>query len=361
MLNKKSLLVLCCACLGCLIAACDPMLPDATPRVIVITQIVTQVPAPTLIPTTIGASTPSDAPTGSDGSPVSITPAAVPGTPAGTASATVIGNIANSGNAVGTASAACGETKGQVLDLTFDSKVESSPVAYRVYLPPCYNATQRRYPYVILMPGSDKDQTEWTSILKADAALDAGIAVQALPPMILVMPNGGDLMNNNIFQDGASWESVIVGELIPEVEKNFCTWNERQGRAIGGISRGGFWAFEIAFRHLDLFSAVGGHSPYFDPENAGPDYNPLGLAKTVQFAPGAQPRIWLDVAQDDDVRANVEILERTLSGRNIDPGYTMNSTGGHDTDYWGSHVAEYLAFYGQKWPHNPLDLPSCLQ
>jgi hypothetical protein len=28
---------------------------------------------------------------------------------------------------------------------------------------------------------------------------------------------------------------------------------------------------------------------------------------------------------------------------------------------WKAHIAEYLAFYGQTWPRNPLDLPSCLQ
>jgi len=315
---------------GCLIAACDPLTPDATPVVIVITQTptATHVPTASTVTPTLNVT--------------SVNPTPVPGT----ASATL---------------PKCNESKGQLLDLTLDSNVEKNAVRYRAYLPPCYNETQRRYPYVILMPGSDKDETEWTAQLKAQDALDAGIAVSALPPMILIMPNGSDLMNNNIFQDGASWESVVVGELIPEVEKNFCTWNARQARAIGGISRGGFWAFEIAFRHTDLFSAIGGHSPFFDPENAGPDYNPLGLAKTVQFAPGAQPRIWLDVAQGDDVRTNVEIFERTLSGRNIDPGYTMNPTGGHDADYWGSHVSEYLAFYGQTWPHNPQDLPTCLQ
>jgi len=327
--NLKWPILLSVALSAGLMAACDPLMPDATPMVIVITQTPTQ----TRVPTATTVPPPTNATASAIGTPA---------TPARTA-------------------LACNESKGQVLNLTLDSKVESGPVRYRAYLPPCYNQTQRRYPYVILMPGSDQDETEWTAQLKAQDALDSGISVSALAPMILIMPNGGDLMNNNAFQDGASWESLVVTELIPEVERSFCTWNARQGRAIGGISRGGFWAFEIAFRHTDLFSAIGGHSPFFDPENAGPDYNPLGLAKTVQFASGSQPRIWLDVAQDDDARANVEIFERTLAGRNIDPGYTMNPSGGHEIPYWSSHVTEYLAFYGQTWPHDPLELPTCLQ
>jgi len=314
-------------CLGfALLAACDPLAPDSTPVVIVITSTPTRTPVPTELPII----------------------------PTATSAPTQLATAASTAYV-------CDEQKGQIIDLSFDSKVTSVPIKYRAYLPPCYAATTRRYPYIILMPGSDKDSTEWTDQLKINEALDTGINIQALSPMILIMPDGGDLMNTNVFQEGASWESVILDELMPEIEKNFCTWNDRKGRAIGGISRGGFWAYEIAFRHPDLFSAVGGHSAYFDPDNAGPAYNPMALAKTVEFPQGQQPRIWLDTAQDDDVRPNMEIVQKTLTDRGIDASYTMNPTGQHDGEYWAAHVTEYLAFYGQTWPRNAQELPSCLQ
>src|SRR5258708_25473133 len=307
-----------------LLAACDPLAPDSTPVVIVITSTPTRTAVPTQAPSE------------------TITPTSLPATTAATAEA-------------------CDDTKGQLVDLSFDSKVTSTAIKYRAYLPQCYGESSRRYPYVLLMPGSDGDSTEWTDKLKIHEALDTGINIQALPPMILIMTDGGDLMNTNVFQEGASWESVILDELMPEIEKNFCTWNDRKGRAIGGISRGGFWAFEIAFRHPDLFSAVGGHSAFFDPDNAGPAYNPIALAKTVEFSPGQQPRIWLDVAKDDDVRPNMEIVQKTLADRGIEPSYTMNPAGQHDGDYWAAHVTEYLAFYGQTWPRNAQELPTCFQ
>ncbi len=312
--------------LACLIVACDPLAPDPTRVVIILTPTSTPTPLPTPIPE------PSDTPTPP---PPTASPTATPWV--------------------------CREKQGQLVNLSFSSKVARADIAYRVYLPSCYGETTRRYPYVILMHGSDADQTQWTEQLNVHEVLEAGLAANALPPMILIMPDGGDLANTNVFKDGASWESVVVDELVPEVEKNFCTWNAREGRAIGGISRGGFWAFEIAFRHFDLFGAVGGHSPFFDPEIAPPAYNPLSLAKTVQFPPGLQPRIWLDAGKDDYARPNVEVFQRTLAGRNIDPGYTMNPTGKHEVAYWAQHVAEYLSFYGQTWPRNIEDLPSCLQ
>jgi len=322
-----------------LCAACDPLAPEPTRVVVVLTPTATEAPAtPTVAATDTPVATQEALAT-----EVATEPAALP-------------------TAVPTATQwVCSEKQGQIVDLQYKSKIARLDERYRIYLPPCYAQTTRRYPYVILMHGSDADEKSWTEQLAVHEALDSGIALQALPPMILVMPNGGDLANTNVFQEGVSWESLIINELMPEVERNFCTWNAREGRAIGGISRGGFWAFEIGFRHPDLFGAIGGHSPFFDANNAGPGYNPLSLAKSVQFAPGKQPRIWIDAGKDDYARPNIEVFQRTLSGRNIDPGYTMNPTGKHEVAYWAQHVSEYLSFYGQTWPRTIEDLPSCLQ
>jgi len=332
-------------CLLGLLAACDPLAPDSKPIVVVVTQTPTRTRVPSPVAVSTSTLAPSEAATSE--SPGTSEAIGTPGT----------GLIATATLEPG----GCDEPTGQVVDLSFASKAAKTTVNYRAYLPPCYTKTARRYPYAILLPGSDGDETEWTATLKVNEALDTGIAIHALPPMVLIMPNGGDLMNLNAFQTGGSWESVIMDELMPEVEKTFCTWNTREGRAIGGISRGGFWAFEIGLRHPNVFSAIGGHSAYFDAENAPPEFNPLGLAKIIKFAPGAQPRFWLDVAKDDDVRPNIEVFQKTLAGRNIDAGYTMNPIGQHKTDYWAAHISEYLAFYGQTWPRSYLDLPSCLE
>ncbi len=324
MLKRISLALLLLVLL--LSAACDPLGGEAQAVVIVPTQppTRTRAPSPTpLPPATVTPIPPTDAP--------SPTPFS------------------------------CTEKSGQIVQDSYVSKIARGKVAYRVYLPPCYWQTNRRYPYVILLHGSDTNETQWTDHMKADQVLNSGLADQSLPPMMLVMPAGGDLANQNVFKEGASFESMILTEFMPLIEKNFCTWNAREGRAIGGISRGGFWAFEIAFRHPELFSAVGGHSPFFDKSNAPPDYNPLDLAKNVKFSPGLQPRIWIDAGKDDYARPNIELFQKSLTARSIPPGYTMNPIGQHNERYWASHISEYLAYYGQTWPHNPDELPSCLQ
>ena len=259
---------------------------------------------------------------------------------------------------------ACTEKQGEVWDETIDSAVSQIAVAqptvdYRVYLPPCYQVSQRRYPYVFLFHGVGSDDTQWTDELDVNGVLDAGIADGSLPPMILIMPTGGLMAYDNYFVAGQSYESFIIDELLPEIDKRYCTWGDTAGRAIGGISRGGFWAYEIGFRHPTLFSAIGGHSPYFDPDNAPPDYNPLNLAKSVNFPPGTQPRLWLDTGPNDSVHPQIDIFAQSLANRNIDPGYTLYPTGTHDSAYWASHMAAYLTFYGLHWPRQVDDLPPC--
>jgi S-formylglutathione hydrolase FrmB len=177
--------------------------------------------------------------------------------------------------------------------------------------------------------------------------------------MVLVMPDGELLSELNDAPEGQSYENVIIDELIPSVEADFCLWGSRQGRAIGGISRGGFWAFSIAFRHPDLFSALGGHSPHFEIDNAPPDINPLSLANSVSL--GKFPlRIYMDNATNDYVGTNALQISEILRQRGIDHQYLINPTGNHDMDYWSAHTAEYMSFYGQAWPRDPSSLPSCL-
>ncbi len=251
----------------------------------------------------------------------------------------------------------CTETIGHLIDWRFDSKITRAPVQYRIYLPPCYYATSKRYPYVILMSGNDGDETEWTERLNADTIADTQITLQNLPPMVLVMPNGGTLMNMNAFFPLRSWETVVTDELMPEVETTFCVQQYRDGRAIGGISRGGFWAFEIAFRHLDLFSAVGGHSPVFGQTDITPDIDPLSLATTIE--PNDPLRMWLDMGDQDISLPGVEQLYETLSNRQLDVTFNISPGGDHSDNYWRSHLGNYLEFYGLNWSKNVADLPDC--
>lgn len=239
----------------------------------------------------------------------------------------------------------CPETTGQVKRDSYSSPILDMTMFYSVYLPPCYDQTANVYPVLYLMHGSNDDDGQWVRLGLPDI-LDRGITQGALPPMVVILPFGNQIANENRF-DAVSWENVFLTELMPTAETRYRIATQREGREIGGISRGGFWAVSIAFRHPDLFSAVGGHSAFFDPNNAPPEDNPLDLATT---AAGIDTlRIALDRGANDYAAPGLDLMNERLTTRHIAHQYTVYPEGEHDNAYWGQHIADYIHFYAAGW------------
>ncbi len=239
----------------------------------------------------------------------------------------------------------CDETGGRVEQRTYNSVVLGQEMRYSVYLPPCYDTSSLTYPVIYLMHGSASDDTHWLNLGLVEAA-DRGILQYTMPPFIAVMPYGDWIANENSFTE-SSWSNVFLTELMPDAESQYRIDARREMRAIGGISRGGFWAFNIALLHPDLFSIVGGHSAFFDEGNAPAEQNPLDLALT---APNVETlRIALDRGRDDYAQVNLDLMDSRLTERGLTHTYTIYPEGQHEDSYWASHVAEYLQFYTAEW------------
>jgi S-formylglutathione hydrolase FrmB len=308
---------------------CDPLAAQPTQQVLIITAVPSATPLPTATPAITRTPIPTLTPV--------LTPSATP--------------------------FPCDEEKGQVIKFDkFQSAIAGENLRYRVYVPPCYQKSQARYPYVFLLHGSAETEAQWDKLGTTDAA-DQGFRLGVLPPMILVLPYTGSIGNDNTFPPDPSYESVLLEELLPAVQRDFCTWNDRDHRAIGGISRGGFWAYSIALRHPDVFGIVGGHSAFFteDLSLIPPAFNPLELALNSSFLPDANMRMYLDNGASDSAGTNQELFSSRLTSRGIAHTYVINPVGDHNNEYWAAHISEYLAFYGRNWPRNASQLPSCLE
>jgi enterochelin esterase-like enzyme len=239
----------------------------------------------------------------------------------------------------------CTETKGQVMDGYFNSAIVGRRQHYFIYLPPCYGTNLNvRYPVVYLLHGIPMDERHWLDegvVATADKLFNSG----ELPPFIMVMPHGDYSIYTDTSGGAKSFEDVFVNELMPAIDGRFRTLADAEHRAIGGISRGGVWALEIAFRHPDLFDAVGGHSPALAVNRATTEYDPLELAKS---APIDKLRIFLDAGDQDWTRAGTQDLGKALADRYIPYTFTVGK-GDHDYPYWASQVEAYLRFYGAPW------------
>ncbi len=315
------------AALALAVAACEPLAPQATAAVIVITPPPSRTPTATFTP------------------PATRTPLPT-ATSAATATATAPPCLAEGGTML-------------VFD-EFRSAAAGENLRYRVYLPPCYLEAQKRFPLAILLHGQAATENQWDR-LGVDEALDQGVRLGALAPMILVMPYTGFIANRDPSPPNPSYENVILEELLPAIERDFCTIQRREYRAIAGISRGGFWAFSIGLRHPDVFGVLGGHSAVFTQGNAPPAYNPLDLALNASFLSEANLRMYLDNAAGDPAGQGIEVFSGRLSARGIPHTYVIHPIGSHSDEYWSAHVSEYLTFYAREWPRAIADLPSCLE
>ncbi len=244
----------------------------------------------------------------------------------------------------------CEQPAGQLLTITLASKVVQANLPVHIYLPPCYRK-DRVYPTLYLIQGSNHEFGGWVNFGVPRVA-DMQISLGMLPPFIIIMPASGQNANDvyaRSLSGSGSWEDFFINELVPYVDKTFNTWKSREGRAIGGISRGGYWSIEIAFTHPDMFSVLGGHSPSITDKLVGvpANFSMLNWSKSVDELRAM--RIWLDAGKTDWAQRDVRKLAGDLDGVKI--SYQISTgDGAHEDQYWTGRIADYLAFYAATWP-----------
>lgn len=226
---------------------------------------------------------------------------------------------------------------------------------YRIYLPPCYGLDGYTYPTLYLLPGNVHTDAIWDT-LGVDEQAEAGILAERWPPLLIVLPDGGDIAYNTSGGPG-SYESVILNDLIPFVEQTYCAWPEPEGRAIGGLSRGGYWALEIAFRFPERFASVGGHSAALLDQFAWPEVDPrhTGLSQNL-----GDLRIYFDIGSSDFVIHNIRELHVAMETAvpRIPHTWVLNE-GSHEDAYWQTHIPDYLIWYTAPWPQTRTFYPPC--
>ena len=121
---------------------------------------------------------------------------------------------------------------------------------YRVILPVGYAAKKdARYPVVYLLHGMGGSFRSFGDITDA---------FYGRHNFVMVIPDGA----NGFWTDSHSapndkYESHLMKELIPEVEKNFRVIADRSGRVIIGTSMGGYGAIKVGVKYPDVFSLAG--------------------------------------------------------------------------------------------------------
>lgn len=230
------------------------------------------------------------------------------------------------------------------------SRVLGKMTAMNIILP---EKIEARLPVYYLLHGLSDDYTAWQRRSNIERYVEQ-------LPLIVVMPDGGRYFYCDCV-DGPQYESYLIKELIPYVDSVFPTQAERAGRAIGGLSMGGYGAVKLALKFPELFISANGHSGAYDVTDSSeraqqiPEWrqifgdSPVGGKDDVfalaQRCPASErPAVRIDCGLDDFLlEANRRFHEHLVA-----LGYAheyVEFPGAHTWDYWDVHVREALAFH----------------
>ena len=137
----------------------------------------------------------------------------------------------------------------------FFSPRARTQVSYHVYIPEAYNSEERRsFPVIYWLHGYRGGLRQLPQVVEYfDHAMRSG----KIPPALVVFPNGlAESMWCNSKDGRIPMESVVIEELIPQVDSTFRTIPARTGRILEGFSMGGYGAARLGFKYADKFGAV---------------------------------------------------------------------------------------------------------
>jgi putative tributyrin esterase len=253
----------------------------------------------------------------------------------------------------------------RVESVPFESRLVGAALPYNVVLPPGYaqkSSAQTRYPVLYLLHGLGGSANDWVS----KRAHLADYAAQYR--VIIVVPEGRD----GWYTDGATsptdkFESYFVEELMPDVQRRFRTVESREGRAVAGLSMGGYGALKFGLKYPERFAFAASMSgalgaPSSLPEMPLPSFVKPSIARVFGAADNparpandiyklarelptarvaALPYFYLDCGTEDGLLGSNRDFAALLVEKKIPHEYRQ-LPGNHAWAYWDRQVQEVL-------------------
>lgn len=278
----------------------------------------------------------------------------------------------------------------------FFSPAVDRMMKFDIVLPSDYYRSERSYPVLYLLHGYMQNYTVW------GRNLAGAFYARDFDDLILVLPDGGNswFVNWASSEEGQTnnWEDHIVKDVVGFVDKNFRTEARREGRAISGLSMGGFGAFALGLRNVESFVSIGSTSGALshartaavamengvrygpgttDPERQalideaddfistiiaipgfsrqaertpkGVDFETVEQAQAydpftiIYDVPKSQiPHIYIDSGTEDGLINEARELANILMVNNVPFDY-MQSRGSHNSEYWRRSIGHMMS------------------
>jgi enterochelin esterase family protein len=259
---------------------------------------------------------------------------------------------------------------GQVRMIWYLSKTTGEWRRAMVYTPPGYDVdTRTRYPVLYLQHGGGEDETGWTKQGRANLIIDNLLAERNAKPMIVVNDRGyafrigearvppvpgpggaprpgSGLVGSATGTQGvlypSAFESVIVEDLIPTIDRTFRTLADRDHRAIAGLSMGSMQTMQIALRNLDTFSWIG----FFSGAVITGDLN-TGYGGALKDATAFNTRVHLlwegAGTAETALMKRLDESEQTLTTHGITHVIYKSPGTAHEWHTWRRHLKDFAS------------------
>jgi len=250
-----------------------------------------------------------------------------------------------------------------------DSSAIGRTIAYRVLVPEHYDDDLRRFPVLYLLHGLTGDFKDWTT--KTNVA-----EYTRRLPLVIVMPDAeNSWYTNSAGEPAQKFEDYLLKDLVDDVEAKFRVIRSRYGRAIAGLSMGGYGALKMALKRPGQFALAGSFSGALavardsdfnsrmgaEGERVLRIFGPAGsqtrtendvFALAAAAKPATAPYIYMDCGTDDGLLDSNRELAAIL--RRTELKYEYHEVpGAHTWDYWDARVRSMLDVIVEKIKARP--------
>jgi S-formylglutathione hydrolase FrmB len=226
-----------------------------------------------------------------------------------------------------------------------------------VITPEEYKNSSNRFSVVYLLHGYSGDYLTWSRVAPLDEYADRY-------HVVFVCPDGNFnswYMDSPVRAD-SKFESYLINDVVPFVDKNYRTWAQARGRAIIGSSMGGHGAATILAKHCSLFCGAGSISGIMDltefPSQwdlhvvLGDFRTSAGLWKSRSFLMlceklvGQSKALILDCGESDFALPGNRRTHEKLLAFGI-PHQYFERPGAHSLEYAGQNVEFHILYFSR--------------
>ena len=244
---------------------------------------------------------------------------------------------------------------GEVRTLTYHSAALNSERQVAVWTPPGYSDASQPLPVLYFYHGFGDTGRSALDQGRIPQIMDNLLAEKKIAPMLVVIPDTetdakGVVPEDYVTKDrrkefyprnAAAADKELTGDIIPLISKTFRVRDDAAGRALAGLSQGGYQTLVSGMTHLDQFGWLATFSGVSTTTVPNAD-----VAK--RFAEpekiNAQLKNFTLVVGEKDVVTGKDIagLKSELEEKKIKFDYREYPNLGHEMDVWRPAYAEFV-------------------